>query len=96
MPWLTSHSNANKIIISERSDKETASLAAAGGMTGWDRSITTTVYTYVGMTEAATDTAKGLINDPDAGVYAVKRREGPGGNYMLEVTAVTYAAWGAV
>ena len=96
MGWLTSATSANKINMDKRVDKETASIAAAGGMTGWDRSVTTEVYVYVGMTEAATDTALAFHNDPDNGVYAVKKREGPGGNYMLEVTTVTYAAWGAV
>lgn len=96
MGWLTGHTAANKINISERVDKEPASIAAAGGMTGWDRSVTNTVYHYVGMTEAATDTALTAINDPDNGVYAVKQREGAGGNYMLVVTTVTYGAWGAV
>jgi|TARA_R110000796_G_scaffold152808_3_gene269200 hypothetical protein len=96
MGWLTSHTSANKIVISEREDKEPASIAAAGGVTGWDRTVTTTMYKYVGMTEAATDTALAALNDPANGVYAVKKREGAGGNYMLEVTTVTYGAWGAV
>ena len=96
MGWITLASPTNKINISERVDKEPASIAAAGGMTGWDRSVTNSVYHYVGMTEAATDAALTLINDPDNGVYAVKQREGAGGNYMLVVTTVTYGAWGAV
>jgi len=96
MGWLTTATATNKINISERVDVETASITFSNSVIGWDRSMSTVVYKYVGMTEAATDTALAAINDPPNGVYAVKEREGAGGNYMLTVTTVTYGAWGAV
>ena len=92
MAWLTTYGAGNKVDITTRLDRADFTAVSAG-ITSSYRDITIDQYNYVGMTEAAADTCQAAVNDPSNGVTATKKREGPGGNFLVAVTETTYGAW---
>ena len=91
MAWLATYGATNKVDLTKRTDVST--IANGFTMEIWTQTVTTEVYKYVGMTEAAAETCRATVNDPDNGVYAAAKKEGPGGNWMVDVTDVTRTSW---
>ena len=89
MGWLTTYTAANKVDLSKRSYPDRVRYFA----TAYVRTITESRYKYVGMTQAAAETAQAALNSIATNVLAVAKKEGPGGNWMVEVTTTTYGAW---
>jgi hypothetical protein len=90
--WLTTYGASNKIILAEDSHPDT--FVTLGGVpVVHTRTLTISKYKYVGMTHAAAVTCQATENDPANDVFATMKREGPGGNFMVEVTETTATAW---
>lgn len=92
MGWLTTYGASNKIILSEDSMPDT--FVVVGGVpVVWTRTLTIAQYKYVGMTYAAAVNCQSTENDPPNDVFATMKREGAGGNFMVEVTETTASTW---
>ena len=94
MAWLTEYSDTtNKVITSERTWTEQLYWPnGVGTPVLWERDVTETNYSYVGMTyDAAVTCATAISNPPNT--IATVARENAGGAYKVDVTATTYTAW---
>lgn len=89
MPWLTTYGATNKITIESTPWREEQTVL----LVSYTRDNLVEKYKYVGMDEATATTCAAALHNPGAGVFAAKKREGNGGNYMVEVTETTYGTW---
>jgi len=97
MAWLTTYTDANKVIDGVRSDVEQFTLTVPGiGPIIGHRAYTTTMYRYIGMTYSAAVTAAEAISDasvPASPILATVSRENEAGAYTVNVTAITRGEW---
>jgi hypothetical protein len=94
MAWLETYTSDNKITDEYTAQGESLSytVSAEEDPVTYERTVVTSKYRYVGMTEATAITAQAALNAPPDTV-ATMRRENDGGAYMVEVTTVTRTAW---
>ena len=92
MAWLTTATTTNRVDISAESYPESFTVIFDGGSTS-TRTVTTTKYKYVGMTEASAKSNAITINDPANDIYAAAQNDGKGGNWRIDVTETTATAW---
>ena len=91
MPWLDSHSDANKIIDAE----ERIPIRFFGIDTSLERTEEVSHFRYVGMTYEAAVTCRDALHEPARTPprHAELVRENNAGAYTVKVTEVTYSDW---
>lgn len=94
MAWLTTATDANKVIREERTTKEQWVFATTPPKT-FTRMITTTVFDYVGISAAAQSTLRAAIIAADTygSIVDCYYSEGDGGGGTIHVTTVTGTEW---
>jgi hypothetical protein len=99
MAWLTTYTDANKIL--DESREYTEELIVAVGMTPSvsQRTVTEDQYRYVAMAEDSAQTAMTelLAATPSGTIRQVNiRRQGPSNGYDVCVSDIVYGEWAEV
>lgn len=94
MAWLTTASDANKIVREERTIKEQWVYATSTPKT-FTRNITTTVIEYVGIDASAQTALRAAIiaADTTGAIVDCYYSEGEGGGGTIHVTTVIGTEW---
>ncbi len=99
MAWLTTYTDANKVLDESRAYTEQLVFIGSGISTISQRTVTEDTYRYVAMDKASAETAKTelLAATPSGTTRQVTiRRQGPSNGYDVCVADIVYGEWAEV
>jgi hypothetical protein len=99
MAWLTTYTDANKILDESPAYTEQITFIGSGIAVVSQRTVTEDRYRYVAMAKASAETAKTelLAATPSGTTRQVTiRRQGPSNGYDVCVSDIVYGEWAEV